>query len=119
MECIKYLLSYKPTINIKYKENKAFYENDFKKALSYYLKSLDYRSKIGNNDLLSTSYINIGEAYMKLNDFIKADKFLADALKLSEQTGNKDDQMVTYQVMSELYKVQGNFEISDCDCYVV
>lgn len=87
-----------------------FYQKNYTKALSYYLKSKNIREALQNKLTLSTSYLNIGEVYTKLNDVDKAQHYLEMALTLADETGSKDDKMLTYQILAELNQNQGKFE---------
>ena len=87
-----------------------FYDENYLKALEYYLKSLDLRKK--DNDLgnLASSFLNIGEVYIKLSRLDEAENYLNLAKEHSLATGNKDDLMLTYLILSELYKKKQDYK---------
>ncbi|WP_405369347.1 histidine kinase [Nonlabens sp. Asnod2-A12] len=70
-----------------------FYNNDFKKAISYYNKSLllAKESKLdGKYSEIATQYANIAESYIELKEFDIAKKYLDSFRNLNQQKVEND-----------------------------
>ena len=67
-----------------YNEIGLFYQHDPEKAIHYYQKALDIWIKKADKDPfdISTSYYNIGAAYVKLHDYPKALEYLNHSLDI-------------------------------------
>ncbi len=57
----------------------------FKKALSYFKKSLSIAEKAHDMDVVTPMTMNIGSAYLRMGDNVKAEEYLLKTIKLSKE----------------------------------
>ena len=74
------------------------------KALEYYNKSIPILTKHNSKWLLSVTLINTGKVYKQLNNFDKAEEYIKSGLKLSNEIGSKENIVLGYQALSELFE---------------
>ncbi|MEN8124232.1 MAG: tetratricopeptide repeat protein [Bacteroidota bacterium] len=77
------------------------------KALEYYNKSIPILTKHNSKWLLGVTMINTGKVYQQLNNIEKAEEYIKSGLKLSNEIGSKENIVLGYQALSELYENKG------------
>lgn len=102
-----------------------FFQEDYRKALDFYLKGYDYRKKGKNHQSgLLESEINIGKTYRKLNDKKKALEYLEKAISTAEINNHLEilyrgaeqlkDLYLELKLYDQAYKTQAQYyEIRD------
>lgn len=78
--------------------------NDFNQALSIIVKTFP------GSDFEAGIYINLGSAYIAMNQLTQAEQFLQKALYLSQQNGHPQNISEAYQNFSELYARKKDFK---------
>ncbi|MDN5203481.1 tetratricopeptide repeat protein [Fulvivirgaceae bacterium BMA10] len=102
-------------INKTYNElGNLYYEwKNPEEALDNYLSSLNYIDSVRNNGRMrGMLYNNIGDIYLELENFEKAEFFLKEALSIKKTLDDKDLLISTYRNLSELYYQLENRELS-------
>lgn len=78
-------------------------------ALDFFKQSLALDSSQYNLLGTATSLLNIGEAYTLMEEFGKAKSHLIRAIKLAEEIGALQVQMLAHKHISSIYSQQGNY----------
>ncbi|OFY74827.1 MAG: hypothetical protein A2265_06600, partial [Bacteroidetes bacterium RIFOXYA12_FULL_33_9] len=94
-------------IGIVYIDNEQF-----DKAIEYYLKSLKIFTQIGNSEGMASCYTNLGNAYNNKSDYYKAIEFFLKSLKIDEKSGNKKGVSMCYTNIGAVYASLGNYDKS-------
>ena len=83
-------------------------------CLEQYNKALDIISSINelNNPKLSTYYNNLGILFSKMNNFVKAESYLKESLKIAQSAYGEDNLETTncYANLGALYNNLGKYE---------
>jgi len=100
-------------LGISYNDMAAVYRGQGKygKALEFALKSLKYKTQTGSKTSIANSYANIGQIYLSLKDFEKAEQYLKTALNHVEQ----DDLSINAHIiwsLATVYVRQDNYELA-------
>lgn len=85
-----------------------FYKNDFKKAISYYRKSLNLAEEYQDKVAIGIAKMNIGEAYYNINQFQKSEKSLKESLVLFKELKDKLNLVDNYNYLYELETKRNN-----------
>jgi len=86
-------------------------QNNYFKAIDYYLVGHDYLQKIGSEYLGPKSvyeadfYSNIGYCYLKMNKFQQSEDNLLKGFDIAEKTGQVEYLKITSEYLSELYEL--------------
>ena len=80
------------------------------KALEYYNKSIPILTKHNSKWLLSFTLINTGKVYKQLNNLDKSEEYIKSGLKLSNEIGSKENIVLGYQALSELFESKGRIK---------
>ncbi len=72
------------------------------KALNYQLKSLEIRRKLSNDRSLAFGLNYVGKTYFELRNYPLANKYLTEALHLSQELQSKDLLQDIYQSLSDV-----------------
>ena len=81
-----------------------------KKSLEFHLKALQITNALGKKEGTARHMENIGAVYLKLGDFKKAEKYLANSLSLNQEIGAKANQLSTEQELTHLYDTLKSFK---------
>jgi len=81
-------------------------------TLDYNIKSYNERKQAGNRNLIVSSIINIGGAYMELGRFDSAEYYLNLGLKKSQDENHTNLFEEVYQLLADCYSLQGNYKLS-------
>jgi serine phosphatase RsbU (regulator of sigma subunit) len=85
------------------------YQNKYKQALSYYKKAYYIEKKHKFDEDLSTSLINLGGIYIKLNQLDSAETFLLQSIKIADSLNLGIDKEYDFELLSEVYEKRSNF----------
>jgi len=85
-------------------------KGDYKKALDYYLKGLNFNKKHHNNWLKGNICNNIGRTYLMLNEHKKALAFYQIALDLRKKDKDKEGVAKSYRSLAEFYYEKGDYD---------
>ncbi|NJM25201.1 MAG: tetratricopeptide repeat protein [Bacteroidia bacterium] len=86
-------------------------QGNFDEAYSYYVQAMELRRANNNHFGLARSYNNLGEYFVRHKfDAVKAEKYLQDAVALSEEIGSLQTLNSASQLLYELYATVGNYE---------
>ncbi|MCD4736341.1 MAG: helix-turn-helix domain-containing protein [Bacteroidales bacterium] len=77
-------------------------------AMIYFVKAKNIIIRIGDKYGLSLVNRNIADIYIKLEKYDSALKLAQIALAIAEEIGAKDQIYLSYELLSEIYKVKGN-----------
>ena len=72
-------------------------EGNYRNSADYYLKAIQYATKIQFTRGLSISYNNIGENYFRLKEYDKATEYLEKALVLNDSIGELRGQAINLE----------------------
>ena len=86
------------------------HKGELNKALDYYSKAIPILTKHKSKWLLSFTLINTGKVYKQLNNFEKAEENIKSGQKLSNEIGSKENMVLAYQALSELFESKGKFK---------
>lgn len=88
-------------------------QNDFVRALNYYLKAADVRKKINDKKGLAGSFIWIGNVYYEgLVNYDKAKFYFNNALRIYSQTGDEMGLSYVYANMGNVLMLQKDYKKS-------
>ncbi|MHB0755702.1 tetratricopeptide repeat-containing sensor histidine kinase [Polaribacter sp. M15] len=90
--------------NIYIKQNKP------KEAISLITTNFDAVKKLGNKEMLSDYYLNLGWAQSKLNQFLKAEKNINLGLTIAKKYNFALEQSYAYSYLSELYQQKKQYK---------
>ncbi|MEO8854788.1 MAG: sensor histidine kinase [Ginsengibacter sp.] len=80
----------------------SFSEANYKKSLDYYLKILTVIKKLGYKHGIAYFSKEVGVAYLKLNNFISAQKFISIGANGFQEIGFREGAKECYQLLSEV-----------------
>jgi tetratricopeptide (TPR) repeat protein len=83
--------------------------NEFADALFYLDRSLKLREELGDSYGITACNINIGNGYVQLKEFAKAKQCFSRSLGLSLKAGNRDGIRGSYEGLSALDTMTGDF----------
>lgn len=86
-------------------------KGNFNKALSYYLKGLDFNKKHHNNWLKGNICNNLGRTYLMLKKYDKALSYYQIALELREKSNDVEGVAKSYRSLAEFYYEKGEFDL--------
>lgn len=86
-----------------------FHKGEWAKALSYFRKN--YEASLLNNDrnMLWYDVLNISDAYVEMNSFDSAFKYLQHALELARELSSRSKEADVYQMFSKYYARKGEY----------
>ena len=84
-------------------------EENFVKAMEYYVEAFKVFKKIESNDGLSSCYNTIGNVYRSIDNQNMALENYLQALKITEQTNNQSRISVIQENIGQVYQTQGNY----------
>ncbi len=84
---------------------------DYRNAIVYYKKALDYKDQVGDNNAIKELYF-IGRAYYKIGDFKNALIYYKKALHNSEQLNDTKQIESCLTCIGDLYSHQGNYPLA-------
>ncbi|WP_397444972.1 tetratricopeptide repeat protein [Polaribacter sp. R77954] len=90
--------------NIYIKQNKA------KKAIALITTNFDAVKRLGNKEMLSNYYLNLGWAQGKLNQFLNAEKNINSGLAIAKKYNFALEQSYAYSYLSELYQQKKEYK---------
>jgi lipopolysaccharide biosynthesis regulator YciM len=88
------------------------YQNDHRQALDYYFKSDSIIQKNNINDLKYYSYVNIGDAFDRLNILDSAFLFYSNSKREADLAQNKNLIGASLGGLGNIYRKQVNFQLS-------
>ena len=80
-----------------------FYKGKHKKSIEYYSENVTIAKEIENNDLLATSYLNIGNAYSNLGKYTVCVKMFTQALKFVDD--DDETKLSAYQHLADVHNI--------------
>lgn len=84
-------------------------QNDFTKALGYYLKARDYFEKINDLDNLATCYNGLGILYFEMKDFENSISNFNKTFEIHEKTGNIRGKGLFYANMGNVFNIKNDY----------
>ncbi len=88
----------------------ASLKDDYRKELFYSKKSLEKRHFVGDVDLITSSYINIGNTYLKLGEIDSALIFADSAKVFTAKLSTIRYAAALYSLYYRAYQAKGDFE---------
>ena len=85
---------------------------DFKKAMKYYLKSLNIFIEIGDEQKIASAKHNIGSINEKLSNYSLALEYYLDALPIWKKLNDKNHLSATYNNIGIIYEKQGDNDLA-------
>jgi tetratricopeptide (TPR) repeat protein len=76
--------------------------------VEYFQKAIETSERYGDYHTASIIKINFGDAYRRMKDYKKAEKYLLEGLDGVKKVGDKYWEATAYANLSLLYKNQGN-----------
>ena len=76
--------------------------------LLYYDSSLVFAKKLNHSNNIQKAYANIGQEYIRLRDYKKADEHLTSALKICQETNNTEGESIVLLQLGRLAIQKGN-----------
>jgi tetratricopeptide (TPR) repeat protein len=103
-------------IGIVYKD-----QGNYSEALKNQFAALNIKEAIGDKVGIASAYINIGETKLKLKKTAEAKQYLEDGLSLSIETGAKEFIMNSYEGLTKVDSVTGNYksQITNYKLYIL
>ena len=94
------------------KLGRMYYNNNFEldKALSYYNKMMDIALELNDEQILATSYYNLGGLFLSLKDNDKANSYYNKLLTISEKLNNKAGIATALNNIGEIERIKGNYK---------
>lgn len=86
------------------------YENDFAKAIGYYLKAIPYLQRKNDQNGLAVNYHNIAACYNEMHDFANTEAYELKALKHYNQSGSKSTLAMISLELGKLYTTHDQSE---------
>ncbi len=80
------------------------------KALVYYQQAIAIKEQLKDNVSITKITNNMGDEYVALKDFAKAEAFFAKGLQMAKDIGSKDDIRLSYGSLANLFEKKGNFK---------
>ncbi len=87
-------------------------QKDYSNAIKFYKKSIDYSNKINDSKTLSLSYYNIGNVFLKTQQYTKALDYHQKALKIATKQQNIHLKLQILMSIAEDYEQLGDFKKS-------
>lgn len=88
-----------------------YYQEKFEESLTYYEQTLRLLNGPVNNELVKMiTYSNLGNSYAELNELVKAENYLLQAIDYFEQKNNLYQLSASYIYLAELYEKSRNIE---------
>ena len=88
----------------------SFYvQGDYKKAIAYYLRSLNILEQTSDKANIASTLGNIGVVYKEQGDYAKAIDYLTRGLKLTEELNDKEGIASAYNNIGNIYLAQEEF----------
>ncbi|MFH2142361.1 MAG: tetratricopeptide repeat protein, partial [Bacteroidota bacterium] len=85
-------------------------QGSYDKAISYYLKSLKIREKLGDKKGVSGCYNNIGIVHQEQGSYNKAISYYLKSLKIYEELGDKQGMAGSYNNIGNVHNCQGSYD---------
>lgn len=82
-------------------------------ALIYLKKSLNIKKETGNKQYVTYSLHTMGEVFLGMKDYTRAEYYFNKTLKLINELGLKKDKMVLYKNLAKLEYERGNYKLSN------
>lgn len=79
-------------------------------AIDHFLRSVRIRTQVGDTRAISQTYTNIAQAQLKLGNLDKTQQYADSAFALSMESGQKQVLKNLYQLKSDFYEKQEDFE---------
>ncbi len=86
------------------------YQGNYQKAHEYFSKGLEIDKLLGDKKFLADSYVNLARAEIKLNNDARALTNVNSCLAIAKEIKSLIHFQQAYEVLSEYFKKQGNFE---------
>ena len=83
-------------------------EDDCSTSLKHHLRAAEIREELGIRDQLATSYVNIGQLYIKTVEFDRAAEYIHRAKAIAEEEGNSFNLVAIFSTMGQLEAARGN-----------
>lgn len=91
----------------------SYYELDlFNEAYDYYNKSLNYALEINDSVAVAVATYNVGRVLKALGQLEKAKRFILDAKKISEESGDIGGIPYALHDLGEIYIDEGRYELA-------
>lgn len=87
-------------------------ENDYATSLKHHLRAAEIRKELGIRDQLATSYVNIGQLYIKMDDYDRAEDYIHRAKDIAEDEDNSFNLVAVFSTFGQLEAARGNPEIA-------
>lgn len=85
-------------------------KGDFQNSLRYNLQALELRKKVGHNESICASLLNIGGNYTQLGDYKNAHSYLSKGIKIAKDQNILSYLVYGYDKLSVLNKLEGNYK---------
>ncbi|MBN4066185.1 tetratricopeptide repeat protein, partial [Candidatus Amoebophilus asiaticus] len=85
-------------------------QGKLEKALDYQLKALTIQEELDDKFGMIHSSICLGETYIKIKDFEKAQKFLQNSANIGKTIGAKPMLSESYKLLSYLFSEKNDYE---------
>ncbi len=88
----------------------AEYLIDYKKAITYYQKSLEIKTQLNDENGIGNCYINLGVVYKLTLDYKKSEEFLQKSIPIFLAAKNYSSLRQSYGELSELYEAKQDYK---------
>ncbi|UKN02277.1 tetratricopeptide repeat protein [Paracrocinitomix mangrovi] len=86
-----------------------YYLSDFDKAIEYYLASIAFEEKLGNELGVSRTYNNIGAVYSDMGDYDKSLEYYEKSVDIKLKHGDQEGLSQSYNNIGILYSNKGDY----------
>ncbi|MFT5859760.1 MAG: tetratricopeptide (TPR) repeat protein [Flavobacteriaceae bacterium] len=89
-----------------------FSEGKMDSSLVFFERALELRMKFGQKKSIIESYFNLGEYYLKIEDYNRSEEFLNKSLILAEENGFLPDHLDALVLLEQLYLLSNDIDES-------
>ncbi|MCG7859348.1 tetratricopeptide repeat protein, partial [Flavihumibacter sediminis] len=89
--------------------NVFFKKRDYQKALNYFITNKALHQGEGQETLLWTDYLNLGDVYIELGRMDSARFYCGEALRLAKLLNSRSKEADSYALLAKLYERLGRY----------